>query len=160
MATDVLFFFLTAKHTFFLVQYLCCRQSWKIKAHVLLYVLLSVCTYLSFDLKPSKRMQQCHIEMYPIKMNNNIVCKGFCDQPPPKGSRSLNPVMAVYVKGNFSWYSDKVVAKSNIGFSPLDITTLTVAISLHKGRNWKSLNTRLLFMYWRKSVIALPVAKA
>ena len=78
-------FFLTAKHTFFLVQYLCCRQSWKIKAHVLLHVLLSVCTYLSFDWKPSKRMRQCRIEMYPIKWITISSTRGFATSLPQRG---------------------------------------------------------------------------
>ena len=54
------------------------------------------------------------------------------------------------------WSLKAILAENDAG--PLGTTTLTVAISLHKGQNLRSLNTRSLFMYWHRSVAGVEVA--
>ena len=75
---------------------------------------------------------------------------GFYDQPPSQESGSLNPVVVAKLSG-FSlglatrWSLKAILAGYEAG--SLGITTFTVAISLRKGRNLRSLNTRLLLKY-------------
>ena len=55
----------------------------------------------------------------------------------------------------------QVVTKANMGYSRLDIATSTGRYLLvHRSSNLRSLNTRLLFMYWQRSVMGIEVAKA
>ena len=87
----------------------------------------------------------------------------FCDQPPSEGSGSLNPKEVAKSSGfqldittrrsqNTGWWS--------LDHSLLDIATNTGRYLLHKRQNLRSLNTRSLFMYWRRSVKGFAVAKA
>jgi len=55
-------------------------------------------------------------------------------------------------------YSDQVVAKAKVGYSRLDIATSTGRYLLYRSRNLRLL--RSLFMYCRRSVKGLEVAKA
>ena len=98
-----------------------------------------------------------------LSETDNTVYIGFCDQPPSEGSGSLNPKEVAKSSGfqldittrrsqNTGWWS--------LDHSLLDIATNTGRYLLHKRQNLRSLNTRSLFMYWRRSVKGFAVAKA
>ena len=53
--------------------------------------------------------------------------------------------LSAFTLGIATRWSLKAILAGN-GAGPLGITTLTVAISLHKGRNLRSLNTKSLFI--------------
>ena len=77
----------------------------------------------------------------------NTVYIGFCDQPPSQGSRSLNLIVVAKLSG-FSlglttrWSLNPMYSILRWVQRPPKVST--VAISLHKGRNQRSLNTRSL----------------
>ena len=56
--------------------------------------------------------------------------------------------------------SSKQSAPSNLFLCPLGLATTTAAILLYKSQILRLLNPRLLFMYWRRSVKGVAVAKS
>ena len=92
----------------------------------------------------------------------NTVYIGFCDQPLSEGSGLLNPkevakssVFQLDITTRRSQNTSLVVADHIL----LDITTNTGCYLLNKRQNLRSLNTRSLFMYWRRSVMGFAVVK-
>ena len=83
----------------------------------------------------------------PPPQVENTVYIGFSDQPPSQGSRSLNLIVVAKLSG-FSlglttrWSLNPMYSILRWVQRPPKVST--VAISLHKGRNQRSLNTRSL----------------
>ena len=78
----------------------------------------------------------------------NTVYIGLCDHPPSRGSRSLKPMEVAILSGFPLGIATRRSLKAILvqpRLSPLGITTSTVAISLFKTQNLRSLNTRSLY---------------